>query len=97
MIKFLLTSRGDPRQSVRLRRFLLASTGYAVCLPLLALAYGFGLIARGPALLVGVLSLSQRPPRWPGVRWGIAAGILLGLALDLTGANAESIGANSGK
>jgi diguanylate cyclase (GGDEF)-like protein len=52
VLKFLLTSRGDPRQSVRLRRFLLATTTYAICLPLLALAYWFGLIARGPALLV---------------------------------------------
>ncbi|HKW37492.1 MAG TPA: EAL domain-containing protein [Burkholderiales bacterium] len=55
MIKFLLTSRGDSRQSVRLRRFLLASATYAVCLPLLALAYSFGMIARQPALLVGAL------------------------------------------
>jgi len=61
VIKFLLTSRGDPRQSVRLRRFLLASAAYAVCLPMLALAYGFGLIARGPALLVGALMLR---PTW---------------------------------
>ena len=52
MLKFLLTSGGDPRQSVRLRRFLLATVTYAICLPLLALAYWFGLIARGPALLV---------------------------------------------
>ena len=52
MLKFLLISRGDPRQSVRLRRFLLATVTYAICLPLLALAYWFGLIARGPALLV---------------------------------------------
>jgi diguanylate cyclase (GGDEF)-like protein len=54
-LKFLLTSRGDPRQSVRLRRFLLASVTYAVCLPLLALACGFGLIAQGSALLVAAL------------------------------------------
>jgi diguanylate cyclase (GGDEF)-like protein len=56
--KFLLTSGGDPRQSVRMRRFLLASAAYAVCVPLLALAYGFGLIARGPALLVAALMLA---------------------------------------
>jgi diguanylate cyclase (GGDEF)-like protein len=54
-IKFLLTSKGDPRQSVRLRRFLLASVTYGICLPLLALAYWFGLIARGPSLLVAAL------------------------------------------
>ena len=52
MIKFLLTSKGDPRQSVRLRRFLLASATYAICIPLLGLAYAFKLIATGPALLV---------------------------------------------
>ena len=40
---------------MRLRRFLLASATYAVCLPLLALAYSFGMIARQPALLVGAL------------------------------------------
>jgi diguanylate cyclase (GGDEF)-like protein len=54
-IKFLLTSRGDPRQSVRLRRFLLASATYAICLPLLALAYALGMIARGPALWIAAL------------------------------------------
>ncbi|HVQ60981.1 MAG TPA: diguanylate cyclase, partial [Burkholderiales bacterium] len=53
--KFLLTSRGDPRQSVRLRRFLLASAIYAICVPLLALAYALGMIARGPAIWVGGL------------------------------------------
>ena len=52
MIKFLLTSKGNPRQSVRLRRFLLASATYAICVPLLGLAYAFKLIALGPALLV---------------------------------------------
>ncbi len=55
VIKFLLTSRGDPRQSVRLRRFLLASAAYAVCVPLLALAYGFNLVAKGPALVITAL------------------------------------------
>jgi len=52
VIKFLLTSKGNPRQSVRLRRFLLASATYAICVPLLGLAYAFKLIALGPALLV---------------------------------------------
>src|SRR5215472_17200548 len=55
--RFLLTSRGDPRQSVRLRRFLLASATYAICVPLLALAYEMGMIERGPALLVGALMI----------------------------------------
>ena len=55
--RFLLTSRGDPRQSVRLRRFLLASATYAICVPLLALAYAMGMIERAPALLVGALMI----------------------------------------
>src|SRR5882672_8470053 len=54
-LKFLLSSKGDPRQSVRLRRFLLASAAYGICLPLLALACWWGLIERGPALLVAAL------------------------------------------
>ena len=58
MIKFHLSSGGDPRQSLRLRRFLFAGVAYAVCLPLLALAYAFALIARGPALLVAALMLA---------------------------------------
>src|SRR5260221_11617083 len=53
VIKYLLMSRGDPEQAVRLRRFLLASSAYAICLPLVWLAYEFNLIAWGPA---GVLT-----------------------------------------
>src|SRR5215472_3957837 len=56
--RFLLTSRGDPRQSVRLRRFLLATATYAICVPLLALAYALGMIERGPALTVGALMVT---------------------------------------
>src|SRR5215472_16448402 len=56
--RYLLTSKGDPRQSVRLRRFLLASATYAICVPLLALAYAMGMIERGPALLVGALMVA---------------------------------------
>jgi diguanylate cyclase (GGDEF)-like protein len=52
LIRFLLTSQGDSRQSVRLRRFLLASATYAICVPLLVLACALGLIEREPALLV---------------------------------------------
>ena len=58
MLKFLLPSTGDPRQSVRLRRFLLASVTYAICLPLLALACWFGLIARGSALVIAALMVA---------------------------------------
>jgi diguanylate cyclase (GGDEF)-like protein len=71
MIKFLLTSGGDPRQSVRLRRFLLASAAYAVCFPLLALAWWFGLIARGPALLVGALMLAVNLGLYLAFRLGL--------------------------
>jgi diguanylate cyclase (GGDEF)-like protein len=56
--KFLMTSTGDPRQSVRLRRFLLASATYAICLPLLALAYVLGMIERDPAVLVAAAMLA---------------------------------------
>ena len=55
--KFLLTAGGDPSQSVRLRRFLLASATYAVCLPLLALACALGLVERGPAWLLAATML----------------------------------------
>src|SRR5215475_10081719 len=56
--RYLLTSRGDPRQSVRLRRFLLATATYAICVPLLALAYALGMIESGPALTVGALMVA---------------------------------------
>jgi diguanylate cyclase (GGDEF)-like protein len=45
-------SGGDPRQAVRLRRFLLGSAAYAICIPLVWLACEFNLIARGPAWVV---------------------------------------------
>src|SRR5260221_10712963 len=47
VIKYLLMSRGDPEQAVRLRRFLLASSAYAIFLPLVWLAFAFNLIAWG--------------------------------------------------
>jgi diguanylate cyclase (GGDEF)-like protein len=56
--RFLLTSRGDPRQSVRLRRFLLASATYAICLPLLALACALGMVEPWPAVLIAILMVS---------------------------------------
>jgi diguanylate cyclase (GGDEF)-like protein len=52
LIRFLLTSQGEPRQSVRLRRFLLASATYAICVPLLILACALGLVQQEPAELV---------------------------------------------
>ncbi len=49
---------GTPRSSkhsVRVRRFLLASAAYGVCLPLLAIAHLLGLIGLRPALEIGAL------------------------------------------
>ncbi len=51
-------SRGDPEQAVRLRRFLLASSAYAICLPLVWLAYEFNLIAWGPAWVLTALMVA---------------------------------------
>jgi diguanylate cyclase (GGDEF)-like protein len=48
-------SGGDPRQSVRLRRFLLGSAAYAICIPLVWLACELNLIARGPALALAAM------------------------------------------
>ncbi len=45
-------SRGDPKQAARMRRFLLASGAYAICIPLVWLACEFNLVARGPALVL---------------------------------------------
>ncbi len=51
-------SRGDPEQAVRLRRFVLASAAYAICLPLVWLAYEFSLIAWGPAWVLTALTVA---------------------------------------
>src|SRR5689334_11508384 len=69
--RFLLTSKGDPRQSVRLRRFLLASATYAICLPLLALACGFGMVARDPALLVAAAMVAVNLGFYLALRSGL--------------------------
>jgi diguanylate cyclase (GGDEF)-like protein len=74
VLKFLLTFRGDPRQSVRLRRFLLASATYAVCLPLLALASAFGLIARGPAIVIAALMIAINLGFYLVIRTGLNRG-----------------------
>jgi diguanylate cyclase (GGDEF)-like protein len=71
MIKFLLTSRGDPRQSVRLRRFLLASATYAICVPLLVLAYALGMIQRDPALAVGAAMVAINLAFYAAFRAGL--------------------------
>jgi diguanylate cyclase (GGDEF)-like protein len=41
----------DAKQRLRLRRFLLASTTYAICVPLLLLAMALGLVGVKPALI----------------------------------------------
>jgi diguanylate cyclase (GGDEF)-like protein len=42
------------KQSLRLRRFLLAASAYALCLPLLVAAYALGLIQYGPMVQIVV-------------------------------------------
>jgi diguanylate cyclase (GGDEF)-like protein len=59
LIRYVLPATGDPRQLVRLRRFLLASSAYGICLPLLGLAWAFGLVGHGPALLIGALVIAN--------------------------------------
>ena len=56
-LRTLLLPEGDARQQVRMRRFLLAATTYAITIPLLLLAYAFKLIALAPALwLIGAMA-----------------------------------------
>ena len=71
VLKFLFTFARDTRQSVRLRRFLLASATYAICLPLLALATAFGLIQRQPALLVAAAMISVNLAFYLLIRTGL--------------------------
>jgi diguanylate cyclase (GGDEF)-like protein len=71
MIKFLLTSRGNPRQSVRLRRFLLAAATYAICVPLLVLAYALGMVQREPALAVGAAMVAINLAFYAAFRAGL--------------------------
>ncbi len=52
VIKYLSMAGGDPEQAERLRRFMLASAAYAICIPLVWLASKFNLIAREPAWML---------------------------------------------
>lgn len=52
MIKSLFLPDTDPRQALRMRRFLLAAATYAICAALLALAYVFKLIELEPMLVL---------------------------------------------
>jgi diguanylate cyclase (GGDEF)-like protein len=47
-VKRFLFPEGDARQTVRMRRFFLASATYAICVPLLFLAHVLGLVALPP-------------------------------------------------
>ncbi|HUL91327.1 MAG TPA: EAL domain-containing protein [Burkholderiales bacterium] len=69
--RILLTSKGDPRQSVRLRRFLLASSAYAICLPLLGLACWMNMVAPGPALVIAALMLAANLGLYLAFRSGL--------------------------
>src|SRR5260221_13747843 len=75
VIKYLLMSRGDREQAVRLRRFLLASSAYAICLPLVWLPYEFKLIAWGsswgltPLMVAGNLRFYVVFPTGPNRRF----------------------------
>ncbi|MGB5079109.1 MAG: EAL domain-containing protein, partial [Burkholderiales bacterium] len=55
MIKSFPLSGIDPKQALRLRRFLLAAAVYAICVPLLALAHAFGMIALQPVIVTVAL------------------------------------------
>src|SRR5216683_4544985 len=52
VINYLSMSGGDPEQAARLRRLMLASAAYAICIPLVWLACEFNLVARGPAWIL---------------------------------------------
>jgi len=52
MIKSLFLPETDPKQAVRMRRFLLATATYAICAALLVLAYVFKLIELEPVLVL---------------------------------------------
>src|SRR5262245_40989325 len=71
LFRTLLPTTGDPRQAVRIRRFLLASSAYAVCLPLLVLAYALGMVARGPALWIAALMLATNLGMYLAFRTGL--------------------------
>ena len=59
------------RQVVRMRRFLLAASVYAVCIPLLAAAGLFGFIGWGPAIQVAVAMLAANVVLYAAFRSGI--------------------------
>jgi len=55
MLKTFPLTGTDPKQALLIRRFLLAAGVYAICVPLVAVAYAFGMIALKPALITVVL------------------------------------------
>jgi diguanylate cyclase (GGDEF)-like protein len=48
---------GSSINAVRMRRFVLASSAYAICLPLLAIAHGLGLAPMSVVLQIGVAAI----------------------------------------
>src|SRR5260370_24835580 len=52
VIKYLSMAGGGHERAARLRRFMLASAAYAICVPLVWLASKFNLIAREPAWIL---------------------------------------------
>ncbi|HET9653107.1 MAG TPA: diguanylate cyclase, partial [Usitatibacter sp.] len=49
MVEGIFSHEGS-KHAVRVRRFHLAAAAYAICLPLLAIAYALGIMAPGPAI-----------------------------------------------
>jgi diguanylate cyclase (GGDEF)-like protein len=49
---------GDGKHAVRMRRFVLAASAYAICLPLLAIAHGLGLAPLHVVLQVAVAAIA---------------------------------------
>jgi len=71
VIKYMSTSGGDPRQAVRLRRFLLGSAAYAICIPLVWLACEFNMVARGPALALTAMMVAANVVLYAVFRSGL--------------------------
>ena len=58
MIKTFFLPESDPKQALRMRRFLLAAATYAICAPLLLVAVAFKLVALAPALVTIAVMLA---------------------------------------
>ncbi len=58
MIAALRSQGTKTKQAVRVRRFLLAAAAYGVCLPLLFIAQGLGLVAPGAAVAIAAAMIA---------------------------------------